>query len=52
MAALRTLLNHQVDGLLRRDRGVGRSEFDEIVGRAERPCVFFDSIVAGAGAGA
>jgi LacI family transcriptional regulator len=52
VAALRTLVNHCVDGLLVATAGVGRDEFEDLVGSAETPCVFLDSVVDGAGAGA
>jgi LacI family transcriptional regulator len=52
VAALRTLVNHQVDGLLVATAGVGAEEFEELVGVAGTPCVFLDSVVDGAGAGA
>ena len=52
VAALRTLVNHQVDGLLVATAGVERDQFDELVGGAETPCVFLDSVVDDAGAGA
>ena len=51
VAALRTLLNHQVDGLLLSTTGLPRRVFQEIVGGSGRPCVFFDGILDGAGAG-
>jgi LacI family transcriptional regulator, galactose operon repressor len=52
IAALRTLINHQVDGLLVATAGVGRDDFEELVGSTGTPCVFLDSVVDGAGAGA
>ena len=52
VAALRTLVNHQVDGLLVATAGVGAEDFEELVGAAGTPCVFLDSVVDGAGAGA
>src|SRR5207237_7137002 len=51
IAALRTLVNHQVDGLLVATAGVEAGEFEELVGAAGTPCVFLDSVVDGAGAG-
>ena len=51
LAALRTLVNHRVDGLLVATAGVGRDEFYDAVG-AETPCVFLDSVLDGVGAGA
>jgi LacI family transcriptional regulator len=52
VAALRTLVNHQVDGLLVATAGMGAEEFEELVGAEGTPCVFLDSAVDGAGAGA
>jgi DNA-binding LacI/PurR family transcriptional regulator len=52
IAALRTLVNHQVDGLLVATAGVAADDFEELVGSEGTPCVFFDSVVDGAGAGA
>jgi DNA-binding LacI/PurR family transcriptional regulator len=52
IAALRTLVNHQVDGLLVATAGVGVEEFEELVRADETPCVFLDSAVDGVGAGA
>jgi LacI family transcriptional regulator len=52
VAALRTLVNHQVDGLLVATAGVGAEKFEELVGADGTPCVFLDSVVDGAGAGA
>jgi LacI family transcriptional regulator len=52
VAALRTLVNHQVDGLLLATAGVAPGEFEELVGSTGTPCVFLDSVVDGAGAGA
>src|SRR5207244_3084236 len=52
LAALRTLLDHQVDGLLVATAGVSATEFDDAVGHADAPCVFLDSVLDGAGAGA
>ena len=52
VAALRTLVNHQVDGLLVATAGVEPDEFEELVGSASTPCVFLDSVVDGADAGA
>jgi LacI family transcriptional regulator len=51
VAALRTLLNHQVDGLLVSTTGVPAGLFGDVVGRSATPCVFFDGILAGEGAG-
>jgi LacI family transcriptional regulator len=51
VAALRTLANHQVEGLLVATAGVGRAAFDAAVGGADTPCVFLDSVLEGAGVG-
>jgi LacI family transcriptional regulator len=51
LAALKTLLNHQVDGLLLSTVGISEHVFDEIVTPRGTPCVFFDSMLKGAGAG-
>jgi LacI family transcriptional regulator len=51
LGALRTLVNHQADGLLVATAGVGASAFDDVVGSVGTPCVFFDSVLDGAGAG-
>jgi len=52
VAALRTLANHQVDGLLVATAGVERTRFDQAVGGADTPCVFLDNVLDGAGVGA
>lgn len=52
VAALRTLVDHQVDGLLVATAGMAAEEFEELVGAEGTPCVFLDSAVDGAGAGA
>jgi len=51
VAALRTLLDQQVDGLLVATTGLSAKRFDEVAGGSETPCVFFDSLVPRAGAG-
>ena len=51
LAALRTLLNHQIDGLLLSTVGISVERFEELVARRGTPCVFFDSMLPGAGAG-
>lgn len=51
LAALQTLVNHQVDGLLLSTGGIPVRRFDEIVGRRGTPCVFFDSVLDGRGDG-
>jgi DNA-binding LacI/PurR family transcriptional regulator len=48
--ALRTLLDHPVDGLLIATTGMRTEEFDRVV-VTDIPCVFFDGILAGAGVG-
>jgi LacI family transcriptional regulator len=50
MDALRTLVDHQVDGLLVATAGIEVGAFADIIGGT--PCIFFDSLVDGAGAGA
>ena len=50
-AALETLIDHQVDGLLLATTGIAPARFDEIVGASETPCVFFDEILPAAGRG-
>jgi LacI family transcriptional regulator len=52
VVALRTLVDHQVDGLLVATAGMAAEEFEELVGAEGTPCVFLDSAVEGAGAGA
>lgn len=52
LAALETLLSHQVDGLLVASTGMPRTVFDEAVGTAATPAIFFDGVVAGTGEGA
>jgi DNA-binding LacI/PurR family transcriptional regulator len=49
--ALRTLIAHRVDGLLVSTVGIRREHFDGLVTRRRTPCVFFDSVIAGRGAG-
>jgi LacI family transcriptional regulator len=51
LAALRTLLNHQIDGLLLSTVGIPVQRFEELVARRGTPCVFFDSMLPGAGEG-
>jgi LacI family transcriptional regulator, galactose operon repressor len=48
---LRTLIAHRVDGLLVSTVGIERGRFDGLVTRRGTPCVFFDSVLAGRGAG-
>ena len=52
IAALRTLVDHRVDGLLVATAGVTESDFTDAVGADDAPCVFLDSVLDGAGAGA
>jgi LacI family transcriptional regulator len=52
LAALETLLSHQVDGLLVASTGMPRSLFDGAVDSAATPTIFFDGVVAGTGQGA
>ena len=51
LAALRTLLNHQVDGILLSTVGIAAERFEELVARRGTACVFFDSVLPGAGEG-
>lgn len=51
VAALQTLISHRVDGLLLATTGISARRFDETVGSRGTPCVFFDSLLDGAGAG-
>ena len=51
LAALRTLLNHQIDGVLLSTVGIPRERFDELVARRGTPVVFFDSVLPDAGDG-
>jgi DNA-binding LacI/PurR family transcriptional regulator len=52
LAALRTLVNHQVDGLLVATAGADADDFDDAVGGTGTPCIFLDSVLDGEGAGA
>jgi DNA-binding LacI/PurR family transcriptional regulator len=49
LAALETLLSHQVDGLLVATAGMDRATFDEAIDGT--PAIFFDSVIAGTGDG-
>jgi LacI family transcriptional regulator len=49
LAALRTLLQHRVDGLLLSTVGLERDRFDAAVVQRGVPCVFFDSAAPGHG---
>jgi LacI family transcriptional regulator, galactose operon repressor len=52
VAALKTLVNHRVDGLLVATAGVDGRQFEDLVGATGTPCVFLDSAIDGTGAGA
>jgi LacI family transcriptional regulator len=52
LAALETLLSHQVDGLLVASTGMPRAVFDGAVGTSATPAIFFDGIIGGTGDGA
>jgi LacI family transcriptional regulator len=52
LAALETLLSHQVDGLLVASTGMPRAVFDGAVGTSATPAIFFDGVIAGTGDGA
>jgi LacI family transcriptional regulator len=49
--ALRTLVWNRVDGLLLSTTGLTADEFEEITSGWPTPCVFFDGVLPGAGAG-
>jgi LacI family transcriptional regulator len=51
LAALRTLINHRIDGLLLSTVGIPTERFEQLVARRGTPCVFFDSTLADAGEG-
>jgi LacI family transcriptional regulator len=51
LAALRTLLMHQVDGLLVSTTGVSREDFESALSIRRAPCVFFDTELEGVGEG-
>jgi DNA-binding LacI/PurR family transcriptional regulator len=48
-AALATLLDHQVDGVLVSTTPFGADRFNQLVGT--KPCVFLDEVISGAGSG-
>lgn len=50
IAAIETLLSHQVDGLLMSTAGLSTDRFNEILGEDGLPCAFFDGVLHGAGA--
>lgn len=51
LAALRTLLTHQVDGLLVSTTGISTESFDSVLSGRRTPCVFFDTALEGVGDG-
>jgi LacI family transcriptional regulator len=51
LAALRTLLMHQVDGLLVSTTGVSPQSFETVLRVRSAPCVFFDTTLEGVGDG-
>jgi LacI family transcriptional regulator len=51
LAAVETLLSHQVDGLLVASAGMPRALFESTVTR-QTPAIFFDGVIEGAGDGA
>jgi LacI family transcriptional regulator, galactose operon repressor len=52
LAALETLLSHQVDGLLVASAGMPADVFDEMLDGRTTPTIFFDGIIEGSGDGA
>ena len=52
LAAVETLLSHQVDGLLVATTGMSRAVFDETVSARATPTIFFDGAIDGTGDGA
>jgi LacI family transcriptional regulator len=52
LAALETLLSHQVDGLLVASAGLARETFEQTVADRATPTVFFDGVIDGCGDGA
>ena len=52
LAALETLLSHEVDGLLVATAGMARATFEDSVSSHATPTVFFDGVIDGAGEGA
>jgi LacI family transcriptional regulator len=50
IAAIETLMTHQVDGLLLSTAGLSTERFTEILGDDGPPCAFFDGVLHGAGA--
>jgi DNA-binding LacI/PurR family transcriptional regulator len=51
LAALRTLLTHQVDGLLVSTTGISTESFENVLSIRRAPCVFFDTALDEAGDG-
>jgi LacI family transcriptional regulator len=51
LAALRTLLTHQVDGLLVSTTGISQESFETVLSVRRAPCVFLDTALEGAGDG-
>jgi LacI family transcriptional regulator len=51
LGALRTLVNHQIDGLLLATVGIPPARFEELVTGRGTPCIFFDSALPEAGEG-
>jgi LacI family transcriptional regulator len=51
LAALRTLLMHQVDGLLVSTTGISQESFENVLSLRRAPCVFLDTALEGAGDG-
>jgi LacI family transcriptional regulator len=51
LAALRTLLMHQVDGLLVSTTGVSPESFESVLSMRRTPCVFFDTALEDIGDG-
>jgi LacI family transcriptional regulator len=51
LAALRTLLTHQVDGLLVSTTGISPESFETTLSARRTRCVFFDTALEGAGDG-
>lgn len=52
LAAIETLLSHQVDGLLVASAGLARETFEQTVADRPTPTVFFDGVIEGSGDGA
>ncbi len=52
LAAVETLLSHQVDGLLVASAGLSRDVFESTLADRPTPTVFFDGVIEGTGEGA